>query len=264
MSLRQHLVAILGSPLNSIQPRSTRNSVYQLPQQQLRLRPSPHIIHLKLHGVWALSVSQAEVGGEVTCKQILLLDCGEDWLVDGFLVRCTGGGGFLGLLGQLDGAKQQKLVWHTSGFSPCLKKASSPFSLFDFFSRTKYSGFETLSSAELSTSLRSTLVDVAMTYRAFTLLSGTPLILNGPVTRRVPWSSCLRRTTRLPRNRPARRMRMAPGWRVSLYLVGLIDFRVCCSLSVGCSVRDQVPQRAHRWDSKHSRTFFCCFSSYAG
>jgi len=116
---------------------------------------------------------------------------------------------------------------HTSGFSPCLKKASSLFSDLDLFSRTKYSGLETLSNVEPSTPLRSTLVDVAMTYREFTLLSGTPLILNGPVTRSVPWSSCLRRTTRLPRNRPARRMRTAPGWRDSRYFVGLMDFRVC-------------------------------------
>jgi hypothetical protein len=53
-----------------------------------------------------------------------------------------------------------------------------------------------------------------MTYRELTLRRGTPLILKGPVTRRTPWSRVLRRTTRLPRKRPARRIRTVPGWRV--------------------------------------------------
>lgn len=48
--------------------------------------------------MWALAVSQAEVGGEVAGEQILLLDCGKDWLIDGLLVGCTSRGWFLGLL----------------------------------------------------------------------------------------------------------------------------------------------------------------------
>ena len=46
---------------------------------------------LKFHLVWSLAVSQAEVGGKVACEHILLLDGGKDWLVNGFLVGCTGG-----------------------------------------------------------------------------------------------------------------------------------------------------------------------------
>src|SRR5690242_2343143 len=114
---------------------------------------------------------------------------------------------------------------HTSGFSPCFIKLSSSFSLLDFFSRTKYSGLAILSNVDESTPEMSTVVWVAMTYRAFTLLRGTPLILKGPVTRRAPCSRCLRRMTRLPRNRPARRMRTAPGFKDSLYLVGFKDLR---------------------------------------
>lgn len=52
-----------------------------------------------------------------------------------------------------------------------------------------------------------------MTYRELTRRRGTPLILKGPVTRRTPWSRDFRRMTRLPRKRPARRMRTVPGWR---------------------------------------------------
>lgn len=61
---------------------------------------------------------------------------------------------------------------------------------------------------------RSTFTDVAMTYLELTRRRGTPLILKGPVTSRTPWSRFLSRTTRLPRNRPASRIRTVPGWRV--------------------------------------------------
>lgn len=54
-----------------------------------------------------------------------------------------------------------------------------------------------------------------MTYLALTLRIGTPLILKGPVTSRTPCSRFLSRTTRLPRKRPASRIRTVPGWRVS-------------------------------------------------
>lgn len=43
-------------------------------------------VYLELHLVWSLSMSEAEVGRKVCCKHIGLLDLGEDWLVDGFLV----------------------------------------------------------------------------------------------------------------------------------------------------------------------------------
>jgi hypothetical protein len=50
-----------------------------------------------------------------------------------------------------------------------------------------------------------------MTYAWFTRRSGTPLILYGPDTKRRPDSSAFKQTTRLPRNRPARRIRTVPG-----------------------------------------------------
>ena len=52
-----------------------------------------------------------------------------------------------------------------------------------------------------------------MTYRELTRRRGTPLILKGPVTSRTPWSRALRRMTRLPRKRPASRIRTVPGCR---------------------------------------------------
>lgn len=115
---------------------------------------------------------------------------------------------------------------HTCGFSPCLKKASSPaFSL--ALSAVKYLGCATSSTFFWSTPARSTFCDVAMTYLEFTLRSGTPLILKGPVTRRTPWSRDLRRTTRLPRKRPARRIRMVPGWSELRGVQGRRALRVC-------------------------------------
>lgn len=66
-----------------------------------------------------------------------------------------------------------------------------------------------------------------MTYREFTRRNGTPLILKGPVTSKAPSFKCLRRTTRLPLKRPARRMRTAPGWREARNLVGCNDFLAC-------------------------------------
>merc|ERR1719171_2468670 len=64
------------------------------------------------------------------------------------------------------------------------------------FSRAKYASFNL---AGMGTLDRSTVVDVAMTYAAFTRLIGTPLTANGPVTSNKPDSSALRRTTRFPR-----------------------------------------------------------------
>lgn len=114
----------------------------------------------------------------------------------------------------------------TSGFSPCLKKASSPL-LSCFFSLVKYPSSATFSTVFSSTPLSSTFPEVAITYRALTLRNGTPLTLNGPVTRSTPCERCLSRTTRLPRKRPARRMRIAPGWSVARGLAGFMDLRTC-------------------------------------
>ena len=66
-----------------------------------------------------------------------------------------------------------------------------------------------------------------MTYRALTLRSGTPLMRNGPVTRRVPSLRCLRRTTRFPRKRPARMMRIEPGTRDARGRAGWMVLRAC-------------------------------------
>ena len=51
------------------------------------------------------------------------------------------------------------------------------------------------------------------------------MTLNGPVTSKRPPSSCLRKTTRLPRKRPARRMSTVPGVIVERSLVGLSTLR---------------------------------------
>merc|ERR1719153_1592289 len=59
----------------------------------------------------------------------------------------------------------------------------------------------------------SSLVEVATKYLWFTLLSGQPLSLWGPVTRRRPVPSCFRTTTRLPLWTPARTMATVPGVR---------------------------------------------------
>lgn len=101
-------------------------------------------------------------------------------------------------------------IIRTCAFSPCLKKASSEaFSL--AFSPTKYLDVETSLILASGTPARSTLSEVAMTYLELTRRRGTPLILKGPVTSRTPWSRVLSRTTRLPRKRPARRIRTVPG-----------------------------------------------------
>merc|ERR550534_3513085 len=62
----------------------------------------------------------------------------------------------------------------------------------------------------------SSLVEVATKYLWLTLLSGQPLSLWGPVTRRRPVPSCFRTTTRLPLWTPARTMATVPGVREAL------------------------------------------------
>lgn len=170
---------------------------------------------------------------------------------------------------------------HTSGFSPCFRNASSPFSFLLFFSRAKYSGLAILSRILESRPLRSTFVEVAMTYRAFTLRMGTPLILNGPVTKSAPSLRCLRRTTRLPRKRPARRMRTAPGCRAARGLPSRMVLRACINISVstlimcvcgGGGLRSDVHHRGHSWSGiprnetqiQYRLTFFGCETSDVG
>lgn len=50
---------------------------------------------LPLHLVGLVALAQAEGGGEVAGKELDLLDVGEQGLVDGLLVLCSGGGDLL-------------------------------------------------------------------------------------------------------------------------------------------------------------------------
>ena len=58
---------------------------------------------------------------------------------------------------------------------------------------------------------REILVDVAMTYAWFTLLSGTPLTEYGPVTKRFPEGSDFKTITLLPLLTPASKITIDPG-----------------------------------------------------
>lgn len=106
---------------------------------------------------------------------------------------------------------------------PSLSKNSCSLDFFSAFSRAKYFS----SNLATSTPLRSTTVEVAMTYRALTRRSGTPLILNGPVTSSTPFDNGLRYTTRLPRKRPARMMSTAPGVSEGRSTAGRTVLRTC-------------------------------------
>merc|ERR1740121_2443414 len=86
------------------------------------------------------------------------------------------------------------------------KKPDSPF-FFLVASRLKYASLMEPYVAPF----KSTFVLVAMQKRWLTRRSGTPLTAYGPVTSSKPLSSCFRKTTRLPRKRPARRMSTEPG-----------------------------------------------------
>lgn len=57
-----------------------------------------------------------------------------------------------------------------------------------------------------------TVVEVEMTKAGLTLLSGTPLMEYGPVTKRFPEVRDLRTTTLLPLCLPERRMTTLPDW----------------------------------------------------
>ena len=65
--------------------------------------------------------------------------------------------------------------------------------------------------AGTSTLATSTFVCVAATYAWFTRRRGTPLMRCGPATSSSPEASCLRKTTRFPLKRPARRTTTVPG-----------------------------------------------------
>lgn len=56
-----------------------------------------------------------------------------------------------------------------------------------------------------------TVIFVGITKLWFTLLKGTPLTLNGPVTNNNPESSCFKNTTLFPLNLPDNKMRIYPG-----------------------------------------------------
>ena len=149
----------------------------------------------------------------------LFLNVRQQCVVNSFLVASASGGDFL-LLKQPSGQPHLFLMpicaarhGLTSGFSPWAKNCSSPF-LFSALSRVKYPSSPTFSTTCSSIPFKFTFDFVVMTYLALTRLNGTPLILKGPVTRRTPWGRCLRRMTRLPRKRPARRISTLPGFKV--------------------------------------------------
>ena len=205
-------------------PRLFRPSCSVAPGRRHRSAP-----RLPLHLVGLVTLAQAERGGEVAREEVHLLNVCQQSLVDRLLVRGAVAADLLLLFLAVsafpptkpDTSGEPARTW---GFSPCLKKDSSPaFSL--AFSPVKYFGCEISPSFLSSTPLRSTFCDVAMTYRALTLRSGTPLILKGPVTRRTPWSRFLRRTTRLPRKRPASRIRIVPGCSVFRGAQGRVALR---------------------------------------
>merc|ERR1719373_1154264 len=85
---------------------------------------------------------------------------------------------------------------------------------------------------EKSAPFRSTFALVAMQKRWFTRRRGTPFTAYGPVTRSSPLSSCFRKTTRRPRNRPARRMRTAPGVSPFFSFVVFWDFFTLLGLAI--------------------------------
>merc|ERR1740121_1155631 len=106
------------------------------------------------------------------------------------------------------------------------KKPDSPF-FFLVASRLKYASLMEPYVAPF----KSTFVLVAMQKRWLTRWSGTPLTAYGPVTSSKPLSSCFRKTTRRPRNRPARRMSTVPGTMFFFSLVGFWDFFTLLALA---------------------------------
>lgn len=99
--------------------------------------------HLPLHLVGPVAVLEAEAGCEVAGEELLLLDVGQKSRIYGLLVCGPGAGDLLLLFGgnmyistciscgfQIHSTKSfagQNCSKLTSGFSPCLKKASSVF-----------------------------------------------------------------------------------------------------------------------------------------
>jgi hypothetical protein len=76
--------------------------------------------------VWPVGGAEAEAGGEVVDEVSLLLNVGQESLVDGLLVLDAVLGGLLLLWYLLVLFAVMPCRLRTSGFSPCLKKASSP------------------------------------------------------------------------------------------------------------------------------------------
>jgi len=105
-----------------------------------------------------------------------------------------------------------------------LKKPSSPFFSFGALSFLKYLSF---TSAGTETPVKSTLVEVPLRYLWLTLLRGTPLSLNGPVTKHNPLSNCFKKTTLLPAYLPAKTIATVPGVKDFFNLVGSPKLFVC-------------------------------------
>ena len=127
---------------------------------------SPALSPLPGHLVGLVALSQAEVAGEVAGEEVDLLDVGDEGLVNSLLVGGANAGDLLLLFFRMSAncpwVSRHWGVNRTSGFSPCLKKASSPaFSL--TFSEVKYLGCETSSIFLESRPETSTFMEVAMT-----------------------------------------------------------------------------------------------------
>jgi len=67
----------------------------EIPPQSLPNPRPPRHTRLPLHLVGLVTVPEVERGGEVAAKELLVLDGGQDGLVDGLLVAGTGAGNLL-------------------------------------------------------------------------------------------------------------------------------------------------------------------------
>jgi hypothetical protein len=106
-------------------------------------------LRLPLHLVGLVAGPQAEGAGEVAGEEVDLLDAGDQGLVDGLLVSSTVAVDLLLLETHIRQYSVLRslpdfMANRTWGFSPCLKKASSPAFCWAL-SAVKYLGWETSS-----------------------------------------------------------------------------------------------------------------------
>jgi len=145
---------------------------------------------------------------KVLSEEFSLFNGSEDGAIDFSLSLSSGSDLVLFSLSFLENysINMPKKELFTSG-APAAKKASSDFLVFLTLILLKNSSLR----ASALTPEMSTLVEVGMTVDWLTLLRGTPLSLKGPVTKRRPDLSCLKKTTLLPLNLPTKRIKTVPG-----------------------------------------------------